>query len=191
MSEILTPATGWRSRVDPIVVTTGEQLKVEIERLHTASFGWALACCRGRRDEAEDVLQSVYLKVLSGKARFDGKSAINTWLLAVVRTTASEQRRSRWLRHLAFARWLAGRPEPADANDVEVADLRSDACRQVREALSRLPARQGQVLHLVFYEELTVEQAAHVLGVSVGTARTHFDRGKRKLRALLAPETTR
>ncbi len=61
----------------------------------------------------------------------------------------------------------------------------------MREALSRLPARQRQVLHLVFYEELTVEQAAPVLGVSVGTARTHFDRGKRKLRTLLAPETTR
>jgi RNA polymerase sigma factor (sigma-70 family) len=191
MSEILSPATGWRSRVDPIVETTGEQLKVEIERLHPASFGWALACCHGRRDEAEDVLQSVYLKVLSGKARFDGKSAIKTWLLAVVRTTASEQRRSRWLRHLAFTRWLAGRPEPADANDAEAADLRSEACRHVREAVSQLPARQRQVLHLVFYEELTVEQAAHVLGVSVGTARTHFDRGKRKLRTLLAPETTR
>jgi RNA polymerase sigma factor (sigma-70 family) len=191
MSEILTPATGWRSLVDPIVETTGEQLKVEIERLHPASFGWALVCCRGRRDEAEDVLQSAYLKVLNGKARFDGKSAIKTWFLAVVRTTASEQRRSRWLRHLAFARWLAGRPEPADANDVEAADLRSEACRHVREALSRLPARQRQVLHLVFYEELTVEQAAQVLGVSVGTARTHFDRGKRKLRTLLAPETTR
>ena len=76
MSETLSPATGWRPLVDPIGETTGEELKVEIERLHPASFGWALACCRGRRDEAEDVLQSVYLKVLDGKARFDGKSAI-------------------------------------------------------------------------------------------------------------------
>jgi RNA polymerase sigma factor (sigma-70 family) len=191
MSEILSPATGWRPLVDPIVETTGEELKVEIERLHPTSFGWALACCRGRRDEAEDVLQSVYLKVLSGKARFDGKSAIKTWLLAVVRKTASEQRRSRWVRQLAFARWLAGRPEPAEANDAEAADLQSETWRYVRQAVIRLPARQRQVLHLVFYEELTVEQAAHVLGVSVGTARTHFDRGKRKLRTLLAPETTR
>lgn len=191
MSEVLTPATGWRSLVDPIMETTGEQLKLELERLHPVSFAWALACCRGRRDEAEDVLQSAYLKVLNGKARFDGRSGIKTWLLAVVRRTASERRRSRWLRRLAFARWLARRPEPGDANDAEAAHRRSEACRRVREALSRLPARQSQVVHLVFYEELTVEQAAQVLGVSVGTARTHFDRGKRRLRTLVAPESTR
>ncbi len=49
------------------------ELKAELETLHSASFGWALSCCRRDRGEAEDVLQTVYLKILEGKARFRGE----------------------------------------------------------------------------------------------------------------------
>jgi RNA polymerase sigma-70 factor (ECF subfamily) len=51
--------------------------------------------------------------------------------------------------------------------------------------LRALPGRQRQVLHLVFHEDLTVEAAAGVRGVTVGSARTHYARGKARLRELL------
>ncbi len=60
------------------------ELKAELETLHSASFGWALSCCRRDRGEAEDVLQTVYLKILEGKARFRGEAAFKTWLFAVI-----------------------------------------------------------------------------------------------------------
>lgn len=160
----------------------------ELEALHAASFAWALSCCRGRRDEAEETLQVAYLKVLNGKARFDGKSALRTWLFAVVRKTAIERRRAGWLRRLALARWLAQRVESAPAIDPEAAAGRVETCGRVRNALGRLGARQQEMLHLVFYEGLTVEQAAGVLDISIGTARTHFARGKERLRKLLGQE---
>src|SRR5438876_257659 len=47
-------------------------LRREIEQLHERSFAWALACCGWRREEASDVLQTAYLKVFDGRARFDG-----------------------------------------------------------------------------------------------------------------------
>jgi RNA polymerase sigma-70 factor (ECF subfamily) len=49
-----------------------------------------------------------------------------------------------------------------------------------------LSPRQRDVLHLVFYQEMTIEEAARVLHIPLGTARTHFERGKRKLRQQLA-----
>ena len=52
-------------------------------------------------------------------------------------------------------------------------------------ALDVLPARQRQVLHLLYYHELTVAEAAAVMRVSVGSARTHYDRGKKALRKRL------
>jgi RNA polymerase sigma-70 factor (ECF subfamily) len=57
--------------------------------------------------------------------------------------------------------------------------------------MARLPERQRQVLHLVFYQDLTIAQAADVMGVSLGTARTHYERGKKRLRELLEGELDR
>ena len=48
-------------------VNPDESKKAELEKLHQASFGWALSCCRHNRVEAEEVLQIVYLKILQGK----------------------------------------------------------------------------------------------------------------------------
>ena len=44
-------------------------LKNQLATLHPKSFAWAMACCRYDRVEAEEVLQTSYLKILSGRAR--------------------------------------------------------------------------------------------------------------------------
>jgi RNA polymerase sigma-70 factor (ECF subfamily) len=161
-------------------------LQRELECLHAASFGWALSCCRQRKDEAEDVLHTAYVKVLEGKAKFEGRSSFRTWLFGVIRHTASEQHRRRWLRDMLLQRWFAG--HAARSSALPGPTEKEAETSLLREALERLPERQQQVLHLVFYQDLTVEEAARVMGVSVGTARTHFDRGKRRLRQLLMVE---
>jgi RNA polymerase sigma-70 factor (ECF subfamily) len=164
-------------------------LQRELECVHAASFGWALSCCHQRKDEAEEVLQTAYVKVLEGKAKYEGRSSFRTWFFGVIRHTSSEQRRRQWLRDTLLRRWFAGQPLRFSAAG-DATDMRADTSL-LRNALGRLPERQRQVLHLVFYQDLTVEEAADVLGVSLGTARTHFDRGKRRLRQLLAPEEVR
>jgi RNA polymerase sigma-70 factor (ECF subfamily) len=160
-------------------------LREELEELHPACFGWALGCCRWNREEAQDVLQSAYLKVLDGRAAFDGRSSAKTWLFAVIRRTAAERRRRQWLLDLLPARLMRLDPEPATAPDpATLADV-SESAALLRAALMRLPRQQRETLHLVFYEDLTVEEAARVLGVSVGSARRHYHRGKERLRRLL------
>jgi RNA polymerase sigma-70 factor (ECF subfamily) len=63
---------------------------------------------------------------------------------------------------------------------------RSESGGSLMEALGALPEKQREVLHLVFYQDLSVREAAEVMEVSVGTARVHYDRGKKRLRALLS-----
>ena len=167
------------------------ELHDELERLHPASFGWALWCCDHRRDEAEEVLQAAYLKVLEGGARFEGRATLRTWFFSVVRRTAWEQRRRRWARQLLLGRWLTQRPGLAPHPAPDEALSSSEENHALLRVLMKLPARQREVLHLVFYQDLTIQETATVLNISLGTARIHFERGKTRLRSLLAREGTR
>jgi RNA polymerase sigma factor (sigma-70 family) len=131
------------------------------------------------------VLQTSYLKVLDGRAVFLGRASYKTWLFGVIRRTASEHRRRRLLRRL----WSAGSLDTlqiADATPGPATQLiRSESTHRLEKALARLSRRQRDLLHLVFYQELTIREAAEVLGISIGTARTHYERGKARLREQL------
>jgi RNA polymerase sigma factor (sigma-70 family) len=162
-------------------------IREELERLHNASLGWALACCGHRRREAEDVLQTVYLKILDGQARFGGEASFRTWLFSVIRRTAAASRRQSWLRTGLLERWHREGPDPF-AVDAESGESSIQQAHQVRAAVAQLSRRQQEVLHLVFYQEITIEAAAQVLGISLGSARTHFERGKARLRVLLSQQ---
>ena len=153
-----------------------------IREIHPDCFGWALACCQHDREEAEDVLQASYLKALEGKAVFNGNSSVKTWMFGIVRRTAWERRRSWLLRTLIRRRpWDEIPPTPTPES---VASDREVHAR-LRGLLARLSPRQRDLLHLVYYQEMTIEDASEVLGITVGTARTHYARGKDRLRALL------
>jgi len=164
-------------------------LTAELEHLHAAAFGWALSCCGWDRTSAEDVLQASYLKLLDGRARFDGRSSLRTFVFGVIARTAREARRRSALRRwLPLASLVLG-PEAVDGRpDPATTFARADETARLVRALGRLSARQRQVLHLVFYEDLTIAEAAAVAGVSVGTARTHYERAKAALKKLLENE---
>jgi RNA polymerase sigma factor (sigma-70 family) len=161
-------------------------LAAELERHHAACYGWALSCCRWSRAEAEDVLHDSYLKVLEGRATFGARSCVRTWLFGVIRITALEHRRRSVVWRLWSIATLSRGSEPADqACDAATALGHSEESARLVQALAMLPRRQREVLHLVFYEELTIERAAEVMGVALGTARVHYERGKHRLRAIL------
>jgi len=110
----------------------------------------------------------------------------SNWSSRAIRSSTS--RRSALRRWLPLASLVLG-PEAADGRpDPATALARADDTTRLVRALERLSARQRQVLHLVFYEDLTIAEAAAVAGISVGTARTHYERGKAALRKLLEKE---
>lgn len=161
------------------------ELKAELETLHSASFGWAMSCCRRDRSEAEEVLQTVYLKILEGKACFRGESSLKTWLFAVIRKTAIGEHRKNLLRKL---RWSDGSEQTTQLPQTDepgVAFEKSETQALFQTALKTLPRRQREALHLVFYQDLTLGEAADVMGISIGSARQHYERGKKRLRESL------
>ena len=163
------------------------ELRNSLVALHSASFGWATVCCRGDRQLAEDVLQSVYVSVLDGRARFGGRSSYRTWLFAVIRNSAREQRRKRWWSGAVRMDFESLAELTDSANRRELNAGEDEKIAAIRDALGRLPERQRQVAHLVFYEDMTIADAADVMSVRIGTARQHYARGKETLKALLKP----
>jgi RNA polymerase sigma-70 factor (ECF subfamily) len=160
------------------------ELRDSLMALHTASFGWALSCCRDR-ELAEEVLQSVYAKVLDGQACYRSQASFRTWLFAVIRNASRDQRRKRW--------WTGVLRLDFDVL-AKLADVKSfqterihdqDDLTVIRAALAKLPERQQQIAHLVFYEDMKIVEAASVMGVSLGTARQHYARAKESLRVTL------
>lgn len=164
-------------------------LERELGQLHSESWGWTLACCGRDRELAEEVLQSAYLRIISGRAKFNGDSSLKTWVFGVIRWTARGEIRRRWFWNKRRAE--SGRainvPDPARGADVAIEE--SDRRARLIRGLNALSRRQREVLQLVFYHDMTIEEAAGVMNVSLGSARTHYERGKKALARKLGPET--
>jgi len=164
------------------------QLAMQLQALHPQCYGWALACCDNRREDAEDVLQDVYVGVLDNGMRFNGRSTLRTWLFGVIRRTAMARLRRDRLHAVLRATFAARIDTPAPAPSPDHAALSAELHERTRAALGALPRRQRQVLLLVFYHDLTIAEAAGVMDISLGSARVHYDRGKKRLGTLLASE---
>lgn len=161
-----------------------EQIELELQRMHPETFGWALACCGRNPSEAEDVMQLAYVKVLEGSAKFDGRSSFRTWLFGVVRLTAIERQRRFAVRNRLLKLWFVSGAEAQEPGP-EVAIEYPARSKQLVDGLKRLSRRQSEVLQLAFYHDMTLEEIAVVLDISIGSTRTHYARGKQNLARML------
>ncbi|RPI23332.1 MAG: RNA polymerase sigma factor [Acidobacteria bacterium] len=161
-----------------------EALVEKLEELHSSAFTWALHCCYGNRTEAEDVLQMVYLKILTEAARYDGRSTLKTWLYGVIRCTAREAHRRIARRLRLLHTWWSVRAEAQGPMAPELMH-ETEVREYLKKLLAALSSRQREVIELVFYHDLTLEQAAAVMGISIGSVRVHYERGKENLRRRL------
>ncbi len=141
----------------------------------------------GSREEAEDVLQDVFIQVWRRARDFDEKRGKPfTWLVTLTRSRAIDR-----LRQLGARQRLAG----ATANDEadQVSDALSDAIQSgqreiVQRALAELPEEQKQALVLAYYDGLTQSEIASQLGTPLGTVKTRMRSGLTKLRGLLSTQ---
>jgi len=155
-------------------------LREKLEKLHEDSFGWALHCCAHDTEMAKEVLQSAYLKVLRNNSRFLGKSNFNTWFFAIIRNTAVDHFRK--TKKLKFY-------SQDDMKDMELKDGTNPEQELDQnywehyfdEAIQSLSKRQGEIMHLVFYQNLSIQEAADILNISIGSARKHYHRAKKTL----------
>jgi RNA polymerase sigma-70 factor (ECF subfamily) len=141
----------------------------------------------GDRAKAEDITQDAFLSLWRSGARYDRtRGSVRTWLLGIVRNRAIDL-----LRHdLLEAPRMSFDPEPrserASAEYTDAEALRREAARQVRGALSVLPADQMRVIELAYFGGLTHSEIAETLGMPLGTVKGRMRLGMEKIRTQLA-----
>ena len=139
------------------------------------------------RDEAEDVLQQVFLDVWRSRDRFDPARRLEPWVLNIAHRRAVDH-----LRRLSRSPTDPVVELPAEVVDQDrgvqhFPEQFADAAL-VRDALASLPAEQRETLVLAYYGDYTQSQIAGRMGVPLGTVKARSSRGLRHLASVLVPE---
>jgi RNA polymerase sigma-70 factor (ECF subfamily) len=140
------------------------------------------------REEAEDVLQEVFLQVWRRAADFDeNRGRPFTWLVTLARSRGIDRLRSLAARERVA---LAGAREPSEEVSDAVADaFRSEQRGLITSALAQLPDEQKRPLMLAYFDGLTQSEIAAKLNAPLGTVKTRMRTGLSKLRELLGNQS--
>jgi RNA polymerase sigma-70 factor (ECF subfamily) len=144
------------------------------------------------REDAEDVVQQSFQKALIHLHKFEGKSRFSTWLTRIaINEALMLLRRGRGLREVSIND-LSGNEEtalgleiPDSRADPEITYLQGERSRILSAAMNRLRPRIREAIELRELGELSTEEAARVMGLSVGAVRARVFHGRRKLYKLL------
>lgn len=128
---------------------------------------------------ADDLAQDTFIQAYRGIRNFHGRSTFATWLLGIAHNHSRNARRRQRTTPIESAHW--DRLEPAPSA-VSGSDLRHDLAL----ALRQLDPDTQAVFHLCYQQGLSHGEIADVLQCPLGTVKTQLNRGKEKLRPLLA-----
>jgi RNA polymerase sigma-70 factor (ECF subfamily) len=146
-------------------------------------------------EDAEDAVQSGYLKAFAAIRSFAGRSSLSTWLTRIVTNNALAHvraaRRRRSLLEESEVPILDDYREMLMRGSMSVSPERAVARGQIRQtvadAIDQLPAPFRKVFVLRQIEELDVAEVAEALGIPAATVKTRHLRARRRLQRLLGP----
>ena len=163
-------------------IASGSRLAMQVlfARHHARIYRFVLRLL-GSKALAEDITSEVFLGVWRQAHRFEARSAVTTWLLAIARYKALAELRRR-------------HEPPSDAGSMDASDPADNpeatfAIKHrgeiLRNCLTRLSPRHREIIDLVYYHEKSVQEAATILGVPGNTVKTRMFHARKKLSELL------
>jgi RNA polymerase sigma-70 factor (ECF subfamily) len=167
--------------IEQIVAGSKPAMQALFARHRTYVYRWLLRFV-SNETLAEDLLSEVFLDVWRQAGRFQRRSSVSTWLLAIARHKALSARRRRTGAELD-EKIEATVADPA--NDPEAALQEKDRAEVLRRALIRLSSEHREVIDLVYYHEKSVDEVAHILDVPPATVKTRMFYARKKLAELV------
>src|ERR1051326_5377891 len=164
-------------------IAAGDKLAMHalFARHHVRVYRFVLRLVR-EEGLAEDMISEVFLDVWRQASRFERRSSVGTWLLAIARHKALSALRRRREQPLDEAQ-AAAIADPAD--DPEAAVAKKDKGEILRNCLNRLSAEHREIIDLVYYNKRSGEEVAAILGIPAGTVKTRMFYARKHLAQLL------
>jgi len=135
--------------------------------------------------DAEDAVQTAFIKAFYALGRFRGGSAFRPWLLKIVTNEARNKRRSAGRRSGLELRLAEGRPRDDAAPSPEDAVLMHERDETLLAALNNLREEERLAIACRYFLELNEAETAGVLGCPKGTVKSRVSRALKRLRTLL------
>ena len=164
-------------------IAGGDRLAMQVlyARHHVRVYRFVLRLVRNEAT-AEDLISEVFLDVWRQAGRFEGRSAVTTWLLAIARFKALSALRGR--KEAELDDEMAEAVEDT-SDDPEVAMQKKDTGEILRKCLTKLSAEHKEIIDLVYYHEKSVEEVAEIVGIPENTVKTRMFYARKKLAELL------
>jgi RNA polymerase sigma-70 factor (ECF subfamily) len=164
-------------------IAAGDRLAMRalFARHHVRVYRFALRLVRDEQS-AEDLISEVFLAVWRHAAKFEGRSAASTWLLAIARFKALS-----WLRK-------RGDEEPDDAaaaaiedtgDNPEIAIGKKQQGEILRNCLARLSPAHREIIDLVYYQGMAIGEIAQIISIPENTVKTRMFHARKQLKVLL------
>jgi len=172
-----------------------EAFEVLIRR-HSRGVYRTLMAILGDAEEAQDAMQDAFLSAFKHIAGFQGRSKFATWLVSIARNTAlqrlRDQKNMESLDDGAFEGEEEFRPRQVRAwqDNPEQLYSKTETRQLVERGIVRLPAKYRVVIMLRDIEQLSTEEVAQELGLSVPALKTRLLRGRLMLREQLSQHFT-
>jgi RNA polymerase sigma-70 factor (ECF subfamily) len=164
-------------------IAVGDKLAMQVlyARHHVRVYRFVLRLV-GDPTKAEDLISEVFLDVWRQANRFEGKSQVTTWLLAIARFKALSAMRRRSDEELDDEQAAAVEDE---GDDPEVAVQKKEKSEILRKCLSALSPDHREIIDLVYYHEKSVEEVARIVGIPENTVKTRMFYARKKLAEVL------
>ena len=156
-------------------------MQVLFARHHVRVYRFVLRVVRDET-KAEDLISEVFLDVWRQADRFEGRSAVSTWLLAIARFKALSALRRRPDEELDDE---AAEAIEDTSDNPEESLAKKDKSAVIRKCLEGLSADHREIIDLVYYHEKSVEEVAEIVGIPENTVKTRMFYARKKLAELL------
>jgi RNA polymerase sigma factor (sigma-70 family) len=153
-------------------------------QFHQRVYGFALRMTR-QRDVAQDVVQETFLRLAQRASKLDPDTNLRAWLFTVAHRLVIDHVRKMQVRAAMTADlWTRAHAETPFAGQQEmIAHTQTE--RVIEQAIAQLPVKYRDILLLVAFEELSVQDAAAVVGIAPDAARQRLSRARQMIAAAL------